>query len=217
VAVSDQLLSFSPSITTQSSAGTDHSAPTDEPLGTSETNDPGAIPGVTASSPQSDAFMGRSLGQILIVMVVFIVLVNIPMNRHGASATQLIPAATAVVIYDGMLLRGSGPEIYVLQDHKLRWVSNPEAFDYYFNQHEIHTVEDRILDGFGKGPSIHRLLTCPESSHVYAVENGQKRWVKNPPKGHKATPWDEVRLVSCNYLRNLPDGLPILEDDGPLH
>jgi len=196
-------------------AGTDHPAPNDECSGASETPEPDAIPSVTASSPQGDAFMGRSLGQILIVLVVFLVLVNIPISYHGASLTQLIPAATAVVIYDGMLLKGSGPEIYVLQDHKLRWVSNPEAFDYYFNQHDIHTVEDKLLDDFGKGPSIYRLLTCPSSPHVYAVENGQKRWVKDPPKGNKATPWDEVRLVSCNYLHNLPDGLPILEDAGP--
>ena len=77
VAVSDQLLSLSPSITIQPSAGTDHSAPTDECMGTSETTEPDVIPSVTASSGQGDAFMGRSLGQILIVLVVFLVLVNI--------------------------------------------------------------------------------------------------------------------------------------------
>jgi hypothetical protein len=215
IAVSDQLSYISHPIARQPMAGTDDPAPKDDRLAASETPEPDGIPIVTVSSPQSDAHMGRSLGQILIVLVVFLVLVNIPMNYHGAGLAQVIPEATPMVMYDGIVLKGSGPETYVLQDHKLRWISNPEAFDYYFHQYDIHTVEDKLLNDFTKGPPIYRLLTCPDSPHTYAVENGYKRWVKDPPKGNKATPWDEVRLVSCNYLHNLPDGLPILEDTGP--
>jgi len=169
---------------------------------------------VAAASPQSDAHMGRSLGQILIVLVVLLVLVNIPINFYGAGLAQIIPKATAIVIYDGMVLKGSGPELYILEDHILRRISSPEAFEYYFRQHKVHVVEDYLLEDFGKGRWIYRLVTCPNSPHIYALEQGQKRWVKDPPTGNKAKPWDEIRLVSCDYLNQLPEGSPILEDVG---
>jgi hypothetical protein len=160
--------------------------------------------------------MGRNLGQILVVLVVLLVLVNIPINYYGASLAQVIPNATAIAIHDGMALKGSGPEIFILDNHKLRWVSSPEAFDYYFHHQEVHIVEDSLLEGFGKGTPIRRLVTCSNSPHIYALENDQKRLVKDPPTGNKSRTWDEVQLVSCDYLRRLPDRLPVPENPGAL-
>ena len=217
VFVSHLLLSPRFSIKEESMTGTGHLAPEDSNQDASEPPKPDALPGVPASSPQPDIHMGRTLAQILVVLVVLLVLVNIPINFHGASLAQTIPKATAIVIYDGIVLKGSGPEIYVLDNHKLRWVSSPEAFDYYFHPYEVHIVEDDLLQGFGKGNPIRRLVTCHNSPHIYALENGQKRWVKDPPTGDTDKTWDEVQLSSCDYLRRLPDGLPILEDAGPPH
>ena len=49
-----------------------------------------------------------------------------------------------------------------------------------------------------------------------ALENGQKRWIKDIDtflaEGHV---WEDVRFVSCEYLRSIPDGPPIPEDAGP--
>lgn len=164
---------------------------------------PSAPPGSTT---------GRSLGQILIVLVVALVLVNIPISYGGTGLAQSVPHSTPVIIHDGVLLKGSGPEIYVLEDHKLRWIGSPEALDYYFRQHDVYVVEDSLLEGFGKGQSIHRLVTCPNSPYIYALVNGQKHWMKDPPTGNKARAWDKVGLVSCDYLRSLPDGSPIPEE-----
>jgi hypothetical protein len=197
-----------PLIDEQPTGGDHQSGPACDRLTSSEALRP-------AASPQPDAQLGRSLGQILIVLVVLLVLVNIPINFYGAGLAQIIPKATAIVIYDGMVLKGSGPELYVLEDHVLRRISNPEAFDHYLRQHNVHIVEDNVLESFGKGRSIYQLVTCPNSPNIYALEQGQKRWVKEPPTRNKAEPWDEVRLVSCDYLRQLPEGAPILEDAGP--
>lgn len=215
VTVGGQLPSPRPSIDEQPAVGSHQPSSRQGHRALSDALKPAAARGVPAASPESDAHMGRSLGQILIVLVVLLVLVNIPINFYGASLAQIIPEATAIVIYDGMVLKGSGPEIYVLQDHKLRWISSSEAFDYYFRQHDVHVVEDNLLEGFGKGRSIHRLVTCSNSPHIYALEQGQKRLVKDPRTRSKTKPWDEVRLVSCDYLSNLPDGLPYPEDAGP--
>ena len=164
---------------------------------------------------QPDTHMGRSLGQILIVLVVLLVLVNMPINFYGASLAQIIPKPTAIVIYDGMVLKGSGPETFVLEGHKLRWIGSSEAFNFYFRHHNVHVVEDSLLESFGKGRSIHRLVTCPNSPHIYALEQGQKRRIKDPLARNQTKPWDEVRLVSCDYLNQLPEGSPIPEDNGP--
>jgi hypothetical protein len=210
-----QLPSPRPLIDEQPAVGDHQPGPKCGRLTSSETLEPAAVRGVPAASPQPDDHMGRSLGQILIVLVVLLVLVNIPINFYGAGLAQIIPKATAIVIYEGMLLKGSGPELYVLDDHVLRRISNPEAFDYYLRQHKVRVVEDNVLESFGKGRSIYQLVTCSNSPHIYALEQGQKRWVKEPPTRNKAKPWDEIRLVSCDYLRRLPEGPPILEDAGP--
>jgi hypothetical protein len=158
--------------------------------------------------------MGRSLAQILIVLVVLLVLVNIPLTNYRAGLVQLVPHNSAMIIHDGLLLQGSGAEIYLVQDYKLRWISSPEAFERYFKGGDASTVEDSFLEQFGRGQPIRRLVRCQDSPTVYALENGRKRWVKDPPPTNQASAWDRVELVTCTYLRALPTGLPIPEDAG---
>ncbi len=168
------------------------------------------------SRNQSGLNTGRNLGQILIVLVVLLVLVNIPVNYYGVGLAHIIPKGTAMVIHDGMLLKGSGPEIYLLEEYNLRRFSSPEAFDYTrFRLNNVHTVEDSLLEQFGQGQPIRRLIQCPHSPYIYALENGQKRWVKDPPLANRTKSWDKVHQVTCNYLHRLPDGSPIPEDAGP--
>ena len=52
------------------------------------------------------------------------------------------------------------------------------------------------------------LLKCPTSPHIYLLEAGQKRWVKDIPtfeaEGYR---WSDVtELVTCADLRSVPDG-----------
>jgi hypothetical protein len=165
-------------------------------------------------APRPSPAMGRSLAQILIVLVVLLVLVNIPLNSLRAGLVQLVPHNSAMVIYDGLLLQGSGAETYVVQDYKLRWISSPEAFRHYFDAADVRIVEDSFLEQFGRGQPIRWLVRCQDSPTVYALENGQKRWVKDPPPANQASVWDRIGLVSCSYLRSFTTGLPVPEDAG---
>ena len=60
------------------------------------------------------------------------------------------------------------------------------------------------------------LLKCPASPHIYLLEAGAKRWVKDIPtftaQGYR---WDDVHIVSCPNLAAVPDGRPIPPDAGP--
>jgi hypothetical protein len=161
--------------------------------------------------------MAKTLGRLLILVVVLLVLVNVPVNRWGVSLARILPDSTALVIRDGLVLKGSGPEIYVLEDDKLRWISSMDAFEHRgLTWEDVRLVEDEFLDKFEKGRPIHVLLKCHTSPHIYRLENQEKRWIQDIDtfldEGHV---WEDVRFVSCQYLRNLPDGPPIPEDAGP--
>ena len=151
-----------------------------------------------------EASSGRSLGQILIVLVVLLVLINIPVNIYGIGLAHILPDSTPVAIYDGLVLKGSGPEEYLLENHKLRWISSPEAHGSYFSGVHARLVEDSLLQQFEQGEPIRRLVKCNSSPDVYALEHGQKRWVEEPPAINSGKPWDRVHRVSCGYLQRFP-------------
>jgi hypothetical protein len=161
--------------------------------------------------------MGRLLGRLAILVAVLIVLVNVPVNSYGVSLARIMPEATSLIIRDGLVLKGSGPEIYMLEDEQLRWISSMDAFEHLgLTWGDVHVVEDSFLKRFKEGRPIHVLLKCGGSDHIYRLENDQKRWIKDIDtflaEGHV---WDDVRFVSCQYLRDLPTGPSIPEDAGP--
>lgn len=168
-----------------------------------------ALPGYPQPTPQPHLNMGRSLAQIVVVMLVLLMLVNIPFNNYRTGLAQLLPQSNSVVIREGLLLKGSGPEVYRVEDYKLRRIASPEIFTRYFNRNRIVTVEDSLIEQFAQGRPIRHLVVCRGSPTVYTLENGRKRWVKDLPPAASTKPWDKTVLVSCTLLRHLPDGLPI--------
>lgn len=159
----------------------------------------------------------RVLLRFLILVAVLIIAVNVPVTRYGVSLARIMPDSASLIIRDGLVLKGSGPEIYMLQDDKLRWISSLDAFEHLgLVWGDVHVVEDDFLDRFEKGRPIHVLLKCRASPHIYRLENQQKRWIKDIDtflaEGHV---WEDVRFVDCAYLRGIPDGPPIPEDAGP--
>ena len=173
--------------------------------------------GWTPPPPLPSINLGRTLGRLLLVLVALVVLINVPINRYGTSLARIMPDTAALVIRDGLVLKGSGPEIYVLEDNKLRWISSLKAFEFFgYRWEQVHIVDDSFLKQFEKGRPIHVLLKCEGSPHIYALENGQKHWIKDIPTFEaQGYVWEDVNFVSCDYLRNLPDGPPIPEDAGP--
>ena len=161
--------------------------------------------------------MGKMLLRLAVLIAVLIALVNIPVNRYGTSLARILPEAEALVIRDGLVLKGSGTEIYILENDRLRWISSLDAFEHLgLTWEDVHVVEDSFLEKFEEGPALHVLLKCGASPHIYRLENNEKRWIKDIDtflaEGHV---WDDVRFVPCQYLRDLPAGPSIPEDAGP--
>lgn len=59
------------------------------------------------------------------------------------------------------------------------------------------------------------LLKCSSSPHIYALEDGAKRWIKDIPTfNERGYRWSDVNFVPCTALRQVPDGPPIPPDAG---
>jgi hypothetical protein len=160
--------------------------------------------------------MGKMLGRLAVLVVILLILVNIPVTRYGVSLARIMPEASSLIIRDGLVLKGSGPEIYVLEQDRLRWISSLDAFEHMgLTWEDVRVVDDEFLAKFEKGSAIHVLLKCRTSPHIYRLENKEKRWIKDidtfVTEGHV---WKDVRFVGCTYLEDLPDGPPIPEDAG---
>jgi hypothetical protein len=186
---------------------------------TRQTTPPQPIPGGDVWEPPArlpPIHLEKMLARFLLLVVVLIIAVNVPVNRYGVSLARMMPESASLIIRDGLVLKGGGPRIYVLEKDRLRWVSSLDAFDHLgLSWGDVHVVEDSFLDRFEQGTPVHVLLKCASSPHIYRLENNKKRWIKDIDtflaEGHV---WDDVRIVFCEYLRAIPDGLPIPENAG---
>ena len=173
--------------------------------------------GWAAPLPHPSIQLDRTLGRLGLLILILVVVVNIPVTRYGVSLARIMPDTASLIIRDGLVLKGEGPQIYRLEDNKLRWISSLEAFHQLgLDWGDVRLVSDDFLATFEQGRPIHILLKCADSPHIYRMENEEKRWIKDIPtfeaEGHV---WDDVRLVPCEYLRMIPDGPPIPPDAGP--
>jgi hypothetical protein len=161
----------------------------------------------------------RLIGRLALGLLVAVVLINVPFNRHGTTLATSMPDSAALVIREGLVVKEEdAEEIYVYQDNKFRWISSLDAFEHFgFTWGDVHIVEDGFLERFEKGTPLHVLLKCRASPHIYRLEEGKKRWIVDiaafEAEGHV---WEDVRLINnCGYLRDLPDGETIPPGSGP--
>jgi len=160
----------------------------------------------------------RFLGRLALGLVVLIVVINVPFNRHGTSLATAMPDRRALVIRDGLVVtEEDDPEIYVYEDGRFRWISSLKAFEMSgYTWHNVHVVEDGFLESYEIGPPIHVIVKCHDSPHIYRVEEEKKRWIVDIRAFEEAGyVWEDVEFVSCEYLRDLPDGETIPPGQGP--
>lgn len=177
-----------------------------------------SLPKEPAAALAGPFLAARLMSRLAIGLLIAIVLVNIPFTRHGMTLATAMPDDAAYVIRDGFVVKEENDEkIYVYQDGEFRWISSLDAFEHHgFTWEDVHIVKDGYLNRYEIGSPIHVLLKCKSSPHIYRLERGEKRWIRDidtfTAQGHI---WDDVRFVSCDYLRDLPDGETIPPGSGP--
>ena len=167
-----------------------------------------------APSRPDTAKQGKFLVKLLFLLLVIILLVNVPLSFRGAGLAHIVPTSPQTVVRDGMLLKGSGPQIYVLDNYQLRPFDGPDTLTYFDRSYnyrlkgQIQIVEDDLLTQFGAGPRIYYLTQCQALPGVYALGDGQKRLVTALTLNPESR-WDRVHTISCSILRKLPEGLSL--------
>jgi predicted NBD/HSP70 family sugar kinase len=148
----------------------------------------------------------RLMGRLALGLLVAVVAINVPFNRHGTTLATAMPDAASLVIRNGLVVKEqSSPDIYVYENGKFRRIASLDVFEYrHYTWRDVHIVEDGFLNDFEKGVPIYDIVKCNDSPHVYRLENGQKRWIRDietfTAEGYV---WEDVRFVSCAYLRGL--------------
>lgn len=172
--------------------------------------------GWTPAEPVPSIHLHRILWRLLAFVLAMALFINIPLTRHGVSLARLLPDSDALVIRDGLVLKGPGPEIYQLQDDKLRWISSMDAFDALgLTWDDVHVVDEQLLARFEQGEPIHVLVGCHDSPHIFLHEGPVKRWIKDIPTFRdRGYYWEDIHWIDCDALRDIPDGLPIGDNAG---
>jgi hypothetical protein len=178
-----------------------------------------AVPHFAPSQPEAlpSIQLDQMLRRLALGLVLLIILVNIPFNSAGTTLARAMPDARSLIIRDGLVLKGSGERIYVLENNRKRWISSLDAFAWHgYRWEQVNIVEDVFLDRFEDGRPIYVLLKCAQSPHIYALEEGQKRWIRDIPAFEaEGFVWEDVKVISCAQLRQTPTGIPIPPDAGP--
>lgn len=149
------------------------------------------------------------MARLALGICLVVVLINIPLNTQGVAIARSIPNSASLVIMDGLVIKEeSSPDIWVYRNDAFHWITSLDAFQHYgYRWEQVHSVEPGFLKAFPKGSPIYVLLKCESSPHIYQLEGGQKRWIVDIPTFQaQGYVWQDVRFVSCPYLRGLPDG-----------
>jgi hypothetical protein len=190
----------------------------DGPLEEGSDSDPRASERDAEPPAPPTSHTARFLGRLALGLLVLIVVINIPFNRHGTTLATAMPDRRALVIRDGLVVtEEDDPEIYVYQDGQFRWISSLKAFEMKgYTWRDVHVVEDGFLEPYEIGPPIHVIVKCHDSPHVYRIEEERKRWIVDIEAFEEAGyVWEDVEFVSCEYLRGMPDGETVPPGQGP--
>jgi len=86
------------------------------------------------------------------------------------------------------LIKGSGPEVYILENGARHWIPDPETFNYFrFKWQNIKTYSDSAINSYVQGDDWSQYDGYPDGSlvrgsgpKVYLIELGKRRWIPNP-------------------------------------
>ena len=149
-------------------------------------------------------------------MIVVLAIINVPLV-NGLPLARALPDRRSLIIRDGLVLKGSGEDIYVLRNNKKRWITNIALFEKKgFHWSDVHIVDDTFLKQFDDGAPVGFVYKCSGSPHIYVEAHNTKRWIKDIPTfTAEGYVWDDVTEIDCDTLRSMPNGTPIPLDAGP--
>jgi len=113
------------------------------------------------------------------------------------------------------LIKGSGPEVYLLESGIRRWIPNPEIFNLFnYKWENIKTFSNSVVESYPQGDDWDKYDDYPDGSllkgtgsKVYLIELDKKRWIPNPEIFTKSGfGWKYIINVDDDILDDFDDG-----------
>lgn len=148
--------------------------------------------------------MKSELRWLILLVLGGVVLVNIT-----GLGRQVPSTAAAVLVRDGLLLK-SGPDIFLIEDGHRRHILNLDAFTGKgFDWGAVQQVDSSVIASLPEGAPVAVLLKA-DGPEIYLLDKGQKRHILTLDDFENSRfVWADVRFVSEEELRRLPDGPPV--------
>ena len=118
------------------------------------------------------------------------------------------------LVLEGSLVKGSGPEIYLIEDGRRRWIKDERAFAYYgFDWSEVAQVNDQEFFQYAEGETLttisfaNGVLIKGAREKVYLLQEGKKCWITSPEAFSKNNfNWSSVVETSEENISSYVDG-----------
>jgi hypothetical protein len=108
------------------------------------------------------------------------------------------------------LVKGSGPEVFLIQDGQRRWITDAKTFEAHgFDYSEVNQIFDEELNSYPEGKPVTKngiLLRGIDSDRVYIIINGTRRLVRARVFDKHQFQRKDINLVTDNYLFSIPEG-----------
>jgi hypothetical protein len=122
-------------------------------------------------------------------------------------------SAFPLLLPDGTLLKGGGPEIYLFTGGARRWVPDPPTLLCVGSWQAVVTLPDSFVSAIPRGPDLpsraNGSLLKASGPKVFVVEGCRRRWVPDPDTLNTLGGWAGVRGVSDADLASIPEWFPL--------
>ncbi|WP_155898018.1 hypothetical protein [Allocoleopsis franciscana] len=119
-------------------------------------------------------------------------------------ATNFIPNQPLI-----QLVKGSGPEVFLIQDGERRWITDSKTFDAYgFNYSDVKEIFDEELSSYPEGTPITKngtILKGSNSGNVYIIINGNRRLMSTRVFEKYQVQSEDIHSVTDSYLLSIPE------------
>ncbi len=117
---------------------------------------------------------------------------------------------------NGTVVKGSGPEVYLIDAGQRRWIPDPYTLSYYGGWGAVQNISDADLNTLPLGPRLPSRIPITDGTvvkgsgpKVYVLKVGQRDWIPDPETLQQYGGWNAVISMSDQDLNALPEGLAI--------
>lgn len=118
---------------------------------------------------------------------------------------------------NGTLIKGSEPEVYVLEHGVKRWISTAKIFNnLFYNWSKIKTVSNEILTSFPSGTKMGStfsdgiLMKSDKAPKVYLYDGGKLRWIPSSSIFDSNNfSWENIYVIPDKNIKKIKAGADV--------